>query len=88
MEYMSEIQAESPWYIFIIGGDRMYLLGDDGRYLTEYYKDAALNFTEKIDAIKYVEKRGLQRLATIRRASACSINEYISNELQTKKEGG
>lgn len=62
--------AESPWYIFISGGDRMYLLGDDGGYLTEYDKDAAMKFVDKLDAIIYVERRGLQRLATIRRVSA------------------
>lgn len=67
---MNDIQAESPWYIFISGGDRMYLLGNDGRYLIENVKDEAMTFIEKIDAIKYVEKHGLTRLATIRRISA------------------
>lgn len=58
---------KSPYYIFVYGGDRMYLLGRDGRYLKEYNADEAMIFDDKIDAITYVEKHGLQRFSTIRK---------------------
>lgn len=64
---MNEIQAESPWYIFISGGDKMYLLGKDGKYLIDNKASEAMTFKEKIEAIKYLEKHGLTRLATIRK---------------------
>ena len=62
---MSDIQTESPYYIFINGGDRMYVLGKTGRYETAISE--AMTFTEKYDAIVYVEKHGYERIATIRR---------------------
>ena len=45
----------------------MYLLGSDGKYLEDNDPNEAMTFKDKLDAIIYVEKRGLQRLATIRR---------------------
>lgn len=45
----------------------MYLLGSDGKYLEYNNVDEAMTFNDIIDAVTYVEKRGLQRLATIRK---------------------
>lgn len=45
----------------------MYLLGSDGKYLEDNNADEAMTFNDIIDAVTYVEKRGLQRLATIRK---------------------
>ena len=44
----------------------MYLLGSDGKYLEDNNADEAMTVNDIIDAVTYVEKRGLQRLATIR----------------------
>ena len=43
----------------------MYVLGKTGRYETALYE--AMTFTEKYDAIVYIEKHGYERIATIRR---------------------
>ena len=56
---------ESPYYIFMNGGDKMYVLGRTGQYETELSK--AMTFTDKMDAIVYVEKHGYERIATIRK---------------------
>lgn len=61
-------KENSPYYIFVNGGERMYLLGSDGQYLEENTSCAAMTFDDIIDATTYVEKHGLQRLATIRKA--------------------
>lgn len=58
---------ESPYYIFMNGGDKMYVLGKTGEYQTELAD--AMAFTEKIDAIIYVEKHGYERIATVRKVS-------------------
>lgn len=71
---MNDVVTESPYYIFMNGGDKMYVLGKTGQYETELSE--AMTFTEKIDAIIYVEKHGYQRIATIRKvASKNSIGE-------------
>ena len=62
---MNEVVNESPYYIFINGGDKMYVLGRTGQYEEELSK--AMAFTDKYDAIVYVEKHGYQRIATIRK---------------------
>ena len=62
---MNEAILESPYYIFMNGGDKMYVLGKTGQYETDL--NEAMTFTEKLDAIIYVEKRGYERIATIRR---------------------
>lgn len=62
---MNEIVTESPYYIFMNGGDKMYVLGKTGRYETELSE--AVTFTDKMDAIIYVEKHGYERIATIRK---------------------
>ena len=41
------------------------VLGKTGRYETALYE--AMTFTEKYDAIVYIEKHGYERIATIRR---------------------
>ena len=65
---MNEVVNESPYYIFINGGDKMYVLGMTGQYETELSK--AMTFTDKMDAIVYVEKHGYERIATIRKVSS------------------
>ena len=62
---MNEVVTESPYYIFMNGGDKMYVLGKTGQY--EEKLSNAMTFTEKIDAIIYVEKHGYQKIATIRK---------------------
>ena len=62
---MNDVVNESPYYIFMNGGDKMYVLGRTGQYETELSN--AMTFTEKIDAIIYVEKHGYERIATIRK---------------------
>lgn len=62
---MDEIVTESPYYIFMNGGDKMYVLGKTGQYETELSE--AMTFTEKLDAIVYIEKHGYERIATIRK---------------------
>ena len=62
---MSDGTTESPYYIFMNGGDKMYALGKTGQYETDL--NEAMTFTEKLDAIIYVEKRGYERIATIRK---------------------
>lgn len=62
---MRNTVVESPYYIFMNGGDKMYVLGKTGRYETALYE--AMTFTEKYDAIVYIEKHGYERIATIRR---------------------
>ena len=79
---MSDIQTESPYYIFINGGDKMYVLGRTGQYEEELSK--AMTFADKYDAIVYVEKHGYQRIATIRKVK----KEYISEILLLKRECG
>jgi len=62
---MNEVVTESPYYIFMNGGDKMYVLGKTGRYEEELSK--GMTFSDKIDAIIYVEKHGYERIATIRK---------------------
>lgn len=62
---MEKTVFESPYYIFVNGGDKMYVLGKTGEYQTELTD--AMTFTDKIDAIIYVEKHGYERIATIRK---------------------
>lgn len=62
---MNEVVQESPYYIFMNGGDKMYVLGRTGQYEEELSN--AMTFTDKYDAIVYVEKHGYQRIATIRK---------------------
>lgn len=65
---MENIETQSPYYIFMNGGDRMYVLGKTGEYQTELTD--AMSFTDKIDAIIYVEKHGYERIATIRKVTS------------------
>lgn len=62
---MNGVVTESLYYIFMKGGDKMYVLGKTGQY--EENLSNAMTFTEKIDAIIYVEKHGYERIATIRK---------------------
>lgn len=65
---MEKTVVESPYYIFMNGGDKMYILGKTGQYETDLSE--AMTFTDKLDAIIYVEKHGYERIATIRRVKA------------------
>lgn len=62
---MNDVLTESPYYIFMNGGDKMYVLGRTEQYEEELSN--AMTFTDKYDAIVYVEKHGYQRIATIRK---------------------
>jgi len=62
---MEKTVVESPYYIFMNGGDKMYVLGKTGQYETDL--SDAMTFTDKLDAIIYVEKHGYERIATIRK---------------------
>lgn len=59
--------CNEKWYIFMIGLDKAYVLGKTGDYETEISN--GMSFSEKIDAIEYVEKHGYQRITTIRKIS-------------------
>lgn len=48
----------------------MYLLGSDGKCLEDNNADEAMIFNDIIDVVTYVEKPGLQRLATIRKVKS------------------
>ena len=67
MENIIDNKTNSQYYIFVNGGDRTYLLGSDGKYLEDNNADEAMTFSEILDSVTYIEKRGLQRLATIRK---------------------
>lgn len=58
-------KRENKWYVFAIGLDKVYALGMNGRYETDISN--ALSFDEKIDAIRYVEKHGCEKITTIRK---------------------
>jgi len=71
---MNDVVTESPYYIFMNGGDKMYVLGKTGQYEEELSK--GMTFLDKLDAIIYVEKHGYQKIATIRKVvSKNSIGE-------------
>ena len=62
---MNNAVSESPYYIFMNGGERMYVLGKTGQYQTELTD--AMTFTDKMDAFIFVEKHGYERIATVRK---------------------
>ena len=62
---MESVEQESLYCIFMNGGDEMFVIGKTGQYETELSK--AMLFTDKLDAIIYVEKHGYERLAKIRK---------------------
>ncbi len=64
---MSE-QINNPYYIFIISGDVPMMIGKTGQYVRKVKN--ALSFTEKIDALEYVDKHGYNRIATVRRINS------------------
>ena len=57
-------------YIFVDSGTGMLAVGISGG-LTDK-KCEARTFMDKLDAILYIEKHGLEKLATIRRLSNCT----------------
>ena len=62
---VSEETKDNKWHVFTIGLDKAYALGINGRYETDITK--ALSFNEKIDAIRYVEKYGFEKITTVRK---------------------
>ena len=60
---MSE-QTNTPYYIFIICGDVPMMIGKTGQYVRKFKN--ALAFTNKIDALEYVDRHGYNRIATVR----------------------
>lgn len=64
---MNESKTSSPYYIFINGGDKIYVLGKTGSYETELTE--AVSFSDRLSAIMYVEKYGLEKIATIRKVA-------------------
>ena len=67
MNDMNNNQTDLPYYIFVNGGDTKYLLDKYGNYLADNDFDKAMRFYDEIAAAEYIEKRGLQRLATFRK---------------------
>ena len=69
MEKIDTVDSKTnlPYYIFVNNGDRLYLLGKDGNYLEDNNSSEAMTFNDIIDAAVYIEKHGLQRIATIRK---------------------
>ncbi len=57
-------EIKPSYYIFMDGGDGLYVIGKTGGYETELSK--AMTFEDKLDAIIYVEKHGYQKIARIR----------------------
>ena len=53
------------YYIFIDSGDRIYLLGIHGEYVTRI--EDAMWFGGILDAKIYVDKHGLERITTVRK---------------------
>lgn len=60
-----KIWDKSHWYIFIPGGRYACVIGKTGQYETELSK--ALAFDSWIEAVKYSEKHGYGKIATIRK---------------------
>ena len=67
MNDMNNNQTDLPYYIFVNGGDTKYLLDKYWNYLADNDFDKAMRFYDEIAAAEYIEKRGLQRLATFRK---------------------
>lgn len=61
-------QTDNPYYIFIISGDVPMMIGKTGQYVTKVKE--ALSFTEKIEALEYVDKHGYNKIATVRQIKA------------------
>ncbi len=57
-------QTSNPYYIFIICGDVPMMIGKTGQYVRKF-KDA-LSFSQKNDALEYVDKHGYNSIATVR----------------------
>lgn len=55
---------KSPYYIFIICGDVPMMIGKTGQYVRKFKN--ALAFTNKIDALEYVDRHGYNSIATVR----------------------
>ena len=58
-------QNNEKYYIFIIDPKGCFAVGQEGMYEDSITK--AISFFDKYDALKYIEKHGLQKIATIRK---------------------
>ena len=57
-------ENKSLYYIFITHGDVPMMIGKTGQYVRKFKN--ALTFTNKIDALEYVDRHGYNRIATVR----------------------
>lgn len=55
------------YYIFIDAGDKVFLLGAHGDYVTHI--EEAMWFSDVLEAKLYVERRGLERITAVRKIS-------------------
>ena len=58
-------QNEERFYIVIIDPEGCFAIGQEGTYESVISK--AISFVDKYDALKYIEKHGLQKISTIRK---------------------
>ena len=60
-----DINSRDKYHIFIFDPKVCFVVGKDGMY--EDSISQALSFNNKYDAVKYIEKHGIQKISTIRR---------------------
>ena len=65
MFFMTAQKTIEKYYIFILDPKGCMVVGQDGIYENTISK--AISFFDKYDALKYVEKHGLQKISTIRK---------------------
>ena len=58
-------QSKEEYYIFIVDPEGCFAVGREGLYEDNISK--AISFLDKYDALKYIEKHGLQKIATVRK---------------------
>lgn len=63
--FFMSAQNEERFYIFIIDPEGCFAIGQEGTYESVISK--AISFVDKYDALKYIEKHGLQKISTIRK---------------------
>lgn len=58
-------RKNEKYYIFVIDPEGCFVIGQGGMYENDISK--AISFLDKYDALKYVEKHGIQKISTIRK---------------------
>ena len=56
--------TDNPYYIFIIWFDVPMIVGKTGQYVRMFKK--AMSFKNKLDALEYVDRHGLNGMVTLR----------------------